>query len=55
MAFDIETDDGSDDLEWPVTPGECLVLVTGYLLALIATGLTAAWALAQIMSFIFKH
>ena len=55
MSFDIETDEDLDDLEWPVTPGECIILVTGYLLALIGTGLSAAWVLAQIMSFILKH
>ena len=55
MSFDIETDEDLDDLEWPVTAGECVVLVTGYLLALIGTGLTAAWVLEQAMTFIFKR
>ena len=55
MSFDIETDEDLDDLDWPVTPGECIILVTGYLLALIGTGLSAAWVLAQITGFLFVH
>ena len=53
MSFDIETDEDLDDLDWPVTPGDCIILVTGFLLALIGTGLCAAWVLAQITGLIF--
>ena len=55
MSFDIETEEDLDDLDWPVTPGECIVLVTGFLLVLIGTGLSAAWVLAQIMGVLFDH
>ena len=54
MSFDIETDKDLDDLEWPVTSGDCIILVIGYLLALIGIGASAAWVLAQVMSFIVK-
>ena len=55
MSFDIETDEDLDDLEWPVTAGDCIILVIGYLLALIGTGASAAWVLAQVMSLIFQQ
>ena len=55
MSFDIETDEDLDDLDWPVTSGECIILVTGFLVSLIGTGLSAAWVLAQFMGFLFDH
>ena len=55
MSSDTETNEDLNDLEWPVTLGECVILVTGYILVLIGTGCTAAWVLAQIGRAIFKH
>ena len=55
MSFDIETDEDLDDLDWPVTSGECIILVTGFLVALIGTGLSAAWVLAQLMGLLFDR
>ncbi len=54
MSFDIETNEDFDDLDWPVTRGDCIILVAGYLLTLIGTGLSAAWIIAQIEHLIFK-
>ncbi len=55
MSFDIETDEDLNDLEWPVTSGDCTILVIGYLLALIGTGAMAAWVLAHLVSLVFEH
>ena len=33
MLFEIETDEDTDDLNWPVTLGECIVLAAGCLIA----------------------
>ena len=55
MSSDTETNEDFNDLEWPVTLGECVILVTGYILVLIGTGCTAAWVLAQIGNAVFKQ
>ena len=39
-----------DDLTWPVTTGDCAILIGVSIAALIATGTLAAWLLANIIS-----
>ena len=39
-----------DDLAWPVTTGDCAILITLSIAALIAAGTLAAWLLVNIIS-----
>ena len=39
-----------DDLAWPVTTGDCAILIALSLATLIGVGATAAWILANIWS-----
>ena len=55
MPFDIETETHLDDLDWPVTRGECATLIGMGLLVLIAIGMLAGWLLVQIGSFVAMH
>ena len=39
-----------DDLAWPVTAGDCAILIAASIAALVCTGVLAAWMLANIVS-----
>ena len=55
MPYEFETNDELNDLSWPVTVGECIVLIAGYLIVTIGFGLLAAWILVQIVLLVFKQ
>ena len=40
-----------DDLAWPVTNGDCAILIALSIAALVSIGALAAWILANIVSF----
>ena len=46
------TSEALDDLAWPVTPGDCAILIALSIAALIGTGALAAWILANIISIV---
>ena len=39
-----------DDVAWPVTGGDCDILMTVSIAVLVSTGLLAAWILGNIVS-----
>ena len=39
-----------DDLAWPVTRGDCAVLIAVVITALVSTGMLAAWILVNVVS-----
>ena len=41
-----------NDLAWPVTPGDCAILIALSIAALVGTGVLAAWILANIISMV---
>lgn len=46
------TSEALDDLAWPVTPGDCAILIALSIAALVGTGALAAWILANIISIV---
>ena len=44
------TSEALDDLAWPVTPGDCAILIALSIAVLVGIGAAAAWILANIVS-----